>query len=152
MTVKLKFPFDTVKYGQDMEVILLYKNKTDSMLTFYSEANILLLKSVSQAFILFDTFYEAKRYSDSSMLILNNIVDFRNTSEINSQSTYSYIFHIKAVAPFFTKGENKVRVIYSCKPSENAGKKTLKLFNKYCSENRICGKLESKEVKLFVID
>lgn len=127
LDLELRFSADTIRYGEYLNVDVLYKNITDTSLTFYPKAIVFLAKPLVG--------FEYKSYS------LNDTIDATLIAEVKPKSTYLYTFKILVKAPFFIKGDNRLRLGYVCK--EMKGK--FKIYNK------LCGSLESQEVKLTVM-
>ncbi|NLE05704.1 MAG: hypothetical protein GX638_13025 [Crenarchaeota archaeon] len=127
LDIELSFSADSIKYGEYLNVSVLYRNKTDTLLTFYPKAIVFLAKPLVG--------FEYESYS------LNDTLDATLIAEVKPKSTYLYTFKILVKAPFFTKEYNHLRLGYVCK--EMKGR--FKIYNK------LCGSLESQEVKLFVI-
>lgn len=105
----------------------LFKNKTDTALTFYPKATVFLAGPIA------GFHYESYWVNDTS--------DRTFIAEVKPKSTYLYTFKILVKAPFFKKGDNRLVLAYVCK--ELKGK--FKIYNK------LCGSLESQKVNLTVI-
>ena len=127
LELELRFSADTIKYGEHFVVEALYKNKTDTSLTFYPKASVLLTKP--------PVGFEVKAYW------LNDTIYVTCPAEVKPKSTYLHTYKILAKEPFFVKGDNLLRLVYRFK--EIRGKDRI--------YNKLCGSLESQEVKLTVI-
>lgn len=127
LDMEFSFTEDSVKYGDYLNVNVLYKNKTDTLLTFYPKAVVFIGKS--------PVGFGYENYS------LNDTLDVTFIAEVRPKSTYLYTFKILVKAPFFVKGNNHLRLGYVCK----------ELKDKLKNYNKLCGFLESQEVQLVVI-
>lgn len=127
LELELRFDRDTVAVGETVMLEAVFKNKTDTALQFYPKA-LLYIAQPSSGF-------ETKTYPINDTLYLTNIAN------IASQGIYSNTYNLKISESFFKKGLNQLRLIYLC--SELKG--DSKIYNK------LCGSLESHEIKLIVI-
>ena len=127
LEMELSFSADTIKYGELLNVNILYRNKTDTLLSFYPKSFIYL----AGPFVGFD--YES--------YWVHGFVDATYSVEIEPKSTYLHTFEIPINPPFFIKGDNRLKLAYVCKEMKGE----LKIYNK------LCGFLESQEVNLFVV-
>ncbi|MBR0498608.1 MAG: hypothetical protein IJJ78_05980 [Paludibacteraceae bacterium] len=127
LELELKFSADTIRYGEHLVVVALYKNKTDTSLAFYPKTVVALVTPLVG--------FECQSY------FLNDTIDVTCPAEVKPQSTYLHTYKIKVEEPFFVKGDNLLRLVYRFK--EMKGKD--KIYNK------LCGLLESQEVKLIVV-
>jgi hypothetical protein len=128
--IELKFSSDTVRYGENLQVTVLFKNKTDSSLMFYPKC----IMALAKPFIAFISYTDGSPFHESYSL--NYIRDYRLVAKIEPKSTYTFIFNIKVETPFFVSGENKIYFHYSCPALKE--------------DNKLCGRLQSQDVALYV--
>jgi hypothetical protein len=117
---------DTICLDSCFTLTVIFKNKTDSSLSFYPKATLSIVRP-SGGFE-YDTYF------------LNKVLDLRQERKIAPNGTYKETFEVYAKSPVFRKGENSLRLYYLCKAQK--GK-----FKKY---NKLYGSLESKDFKVFI--
>ncbi|MFV0267953.1 MAG: hypothetical protein ACK5HT_12540 [Draconibacterium sp.] len=117
---------DTICIDSSFTLTVIFKNKTDSCLSFYPKA-ILSVVRPSGGFE-YDSYF------------LNKVLDLRQEHEIAPYAIHKETFNVYAKLPTFRKGENRLCLHYLCKKQK--GK-----FKKY---NKLYGSLVSKEFKVFI--
>lgn len=117
---------DTVYADSTFILTVVFENKTDSCIKFYSKA-ILSIVRPSGGFE-YDSYF------------LNKALDLREESEIAPHGTHKETFKVHAKPPVFKKGMNYLHLYYLCKEQRGDFKKYNKLF----------GSLESDEFRIFI--
>lgn len=117
---------DTISLDSSFTLTVIFKNKTDSCISFYPKATLSIVRP-SRGFE-YDSYF------------LNKELDLRQERQIAPHAKYKETFKVYAKSPVFRKGENRLHLYYLCK--EQKGK-----FKKY---NKLYGSLESKEFKVFI--
>lgn len=118
---------DTIRYGEELEVSILYKNKTDSCLIFYPKAVIMLVNFFSDY--------------DYDLQYLNDYLDATNPQELEPQGTFRDSYKTIISKTLVNYGINSLIIIYRCKEFKG----DLKEYN------TLCGYLKSSVFKLTVL-
>lgn len=128
LELELRFTSDTVKIGEEVELNVVFKNKTDTALQFYPKAVIYITKP----FVAFGI---------DSAYPISDTLDITKTAEIKPRATYIYTYNVLINEKFFKIGENPLVLHYRCK----------ELKGKYKAYNKLCGSLNSHEIRLIVL-
>ena len=126
LEMELSFSADSVKSGEYISVNVLYINRTDTLIKFYPEERLALIR---QSIMFENEIFTVHDFGGKTYQV-----------EIKRSSTYMQTFNILADPTFFHEGVNRIRLAYVCKEMKS-GKEVYKL----------CGNLISQEVKLFVM-
>jgi len=128
LELELRFTMDTVKIGETVELNMIFRNKTDTTLQFYPKAVI----HITKPFVAFGI--------DCAYLI-NDTLDITKIAEIKPRAVCIYTYNVLVNEKFFKIGENSLTLNYRC--NELKGKD--KVYNK------LCGTLNSNEIRLIVL-
>jgi hypothetical protein len=116
----------SAKIGEEVELTVMFRNKTDAALSFYPQAPMHLFKSP----IVFG----------SGFVSVNDTTNLVKVAKIEPGKTYSDTYRIVLEQPFFFEGLVTFQVSYRFK--ELTGK--LKKYNK------LYGRLESLEISIMI--
>ena len=118
---------DTVCFEDELEINVLFRNKTDSCLYFYPKAAIFLVKSFSGLGC--DNYF------------IHKFLDATKPQKIEPKSIYQDTYNIIIRKSFFKEGINTLRLGYTCK----------ELGGDAETYNKLCGSLVSSEFILTVL-
>lgn len=124
-----EFNKDTLTEADTLSIKLIFKNKTDSLVEFYPHALIMVQKPIVA-------------FGQGSSLILDSVLNIKNIKKLHSDSSWHNIYKIPVNNKFFSKGTNKVSILYYMKRFEKRNRKYNQLF----------GKLSTSYYKLIIKD
>lgn len=131
---------DTVSYGDSIVFKLIFKNKTDSTIKFYTKSLMLLKQDIELLLPI----------NETSSIIFSDTIDVSKYADLKSRE--SYISHYKVVIYnenliFYKKGIHNIYILFFYSKPFLSKWKNSKIYK----ENfKYCGYLKSNNIKLFV--
>jgi hypothetical protein len=128
LNLSIHFDKDTTHMGDILTLTVEFRNKTDKNIEFYPEC----YQALTQPVVFFGI---------DETLILNDANDYVTLINLPPDSTYNKRVTVKSSGTFLHYGLNRVYMFYRC--PELKGKSGKKY-------NKLCGKLKSNEIILYV--
>ena len=126
LELELVYWQDTVNFGENVKIDVVFKNTTGHELSFYPKSIIFLAKPMAGF--------------EFNSLFLNRALDVAKRKDIGPGMVYSETYEIGITEDFFSKGPNVLILGYTCK----------KLKGKLKKHNTLCGNLVTEESILFI--